>query len=213
MIVQQIKTGGDRNFAYVAADEASREAFIVDPSYDPKAVHQFVREQDLKLRYIFNTHRHHDHTNGNEKIRSITNVRPIAFGDLEPRSGRKLEDGTVLRLGSREVKMLHTPGHTDDSMCILFGGALFTGDTLFVGKVGGTDYDEGAKQQYHSLHEKIKTLPDDTVIYPGHDVGTQPTSTVGREKKTNPFLQQPDLESFIALKRNWLEYKKEHGIE
>ncbi len=97
-------------------------------------------------------------------------------------------------------------------MCILVGDAVFTGDTLFVGKVGGTDLGEGARTEYDSLHQRLLALPDDTRVYPGHDVGVAPKSTIGHERETNPFLLQLDFEAFVNLKRNWAAYKKEHGI-
>jgi hydroxyacylglutathione hydrolase len=124
-----------------------------------------------------------------------------------------LADEQVLELGDLRLLVLHTPGHTEDSLCIYFPGAVFTGDTLFVGKVGGTDLGEGARLQYDSLHRKLMSLPPDTAVYPGHDVGVRPTSTIGDESKQNPFLLQPDLEHFVDLKRNWLKYKAEHGIK
>jgi glyoxylase-like metal-dependent hydrolase (beta-lactamase superfamily II) len=91
-------------------------------------------------------------------------------------------------------------------------GQLFTGDTLFVGKVGGTGYGDDAREEYDSLHQKLMTLPDDTVVWPGHDYGVAPQSTIGHEKETNPFILRPDFQSFVELKRNWLAYKAEHGI-
>ncbi len=96
---------------------------------------------------------------------------------------------------------------------MLWEGKLITGDTLFVGKVGGTGLGEDARLEFESLHEVIAKLPDETEVWPGHDVGVAPSSTVGRERKTNPFYLQPDLESFVDLKRNWTEYKRKHGIE
>ena len=89
---------------------------------------------------------------------------------------------------------------------------LITGDTLFVGKVGGTGFGDDAKEEFESLHQKILTLPDETEVWPGHDYGAAPHSTVGNERQTNPFLQRSDFEGFVDLKRNWLAYKKEHGI-
>ena len=91
-------------------------------------------------------------------------------------------------------------------------GKLVTGDTLFVGKVGGTDYGAGARAEYDSLHRKLMVLPDETEVWPGHDVGVAPRSTIGHEKRTNPFLRCEDFAAFVELKRNWLEYKRRHGI-
>ncbi len=98
-------------------------------------------------------------------------------------------------------------------MCLLVGDALFTGDTLFVGRVGKTDFGEGAAQLHRSLHERILPLGDDIRVFPGHDYGDQPVSTIGREKATNPFLLLPDLEAFIAFKREWPAYRHAHGLK
>jgi len=212
MLVRQIPTGGDRNFAYLVADEPSREAMVIDPSYTPEAPVRLARETGLLITLAFCTHDHHDHTNGNGAFERLTGVRPLLFGDIDPDTGRRVEDGARFPLGGLTARILHTPGHTADSICLLVGDALFTGDTLFVGKVGGTDLGDGARREYESLHRKLLALPDDTRVFPGHDVGIAPESTIRVERETNPFLLRPDLPSFIELKRNWPTYKKDHGI-
>ncbi len=212
MHVKQFSTGGDRNFAYLAADEPSGEAMVVDPSFTPETVARYAVDTGFTVRWVFNTHRHFDHSNGNAVMERLTGVRALAFGDTDPETGIVVSDGAVFPLGDLEVRVLHTPGHTPDSICLLAGDAVFTGDTLFVGKVGGTDYGEGARAEYESLHGKLLTLPEETRVFPGHDVGVAPSSTIGREKETNPFLLRPDFASFVHLKRTWLEYKRKHGI-
>ena len=213
MIIKQFLTGGDRNFGYLAADEISKEAAIIDPSYSPETICEFADENNFKVKYIFNTHDHYDHTNGNRVAEKLTNVKALVYGDTEPISKLKVEDGTNFPLGRLKIKIIHTPGHTHDSICIYIGDSLFTGDTLFVGKVGGTGFGEDAEQEYKSLHQKLMTLPGSTRVFPGHDVGIAPESTIDNERKSNPFLIQPDLDSFINLKKNWLEYKRKHGIK
>ncbi|MFC2082177.1 hydroxyacylglutathione hydrolase family protein [Bacteroidota bacterium] len=213
MIIKQFLTGGDRNFGYLIADEDSKEAAIIDPSYSPETICKFAQENNFAVKYIFNTHDHYDHTNGNSIAEKLTGVKPLVYGDREPGSNSKVGDGTHFPLGPLNIKIIHTPGHTDDSICIHIGDSVFTGDTLFVGKVGGTGFGDDAKQEYKSLHEKLMKLPGSTRVFPGHDVGIATASTIENERKTNPFLIHPDLDSFINLKKNWLEYKKEHGIE
>ncbi len=212
MLVRQIQTGGDRNFAYLVGDEATRRAAVVDPSYTPSAVVQAAQENGLTIVRAFCTHDHHDHTNGNVEFERLTGVRPLLFGDTDPETGRTVEDGASFPLGELTIRILHTPGHTADSICIHIGDAVFTGDTLFVGKVGGTDLGDGARAEYDSLHGKLMALPGETRVFPGHDVGVEPESTIQHERETNPFLLRPDVDSFIDLKRNWAAYKEEHGI-
>ncbi len=212
MFVQQFLMGGDRNFGYLVADPNSRQAAVIDPSYSPEQIVEFAAENDYEIVYVLNTHGHDDHTNGNETMQELTGVRPLGYGDVDPRTGETIVDETVLPLGDLTIGVLHTPGHAPDAVSYLIGDAVFTGDTLFVGKVGGTDFGEQARAEYLSLHEKLMTLPDDTVVYPGHDVGVAPVSTIGEEKRSNPFLVQPDFEAFVDLKRNWQSYKEEHGI-
>lgn len=213
MIVEQIRTGGDRNFAYIVADETTRTAAVIDPSYTPEKVYQRVRERELELRYVLNTHGHHDHTNGNRELERLSGRRALLHGDRDPDSGIRIEHGARLPLGELAIRVIHTPGHSHDSVCYLAGDALFSGDTLFIGKVGGTDYGREAEMQFHSLREKLLALPDATRVFPGHDVGVQPSSTIGREKETNPFLLRSDYDDFLELKKNWLEYKRVHGID
>jgi hydroxyacylglutathione hydrolase len=212
MFVKQFRTGGDRNLGYLVADEASGEACVIDASYAPEEIVEFARENGYEIQYVFSTHDHYDHTNGNRVMEQMTGRRALLYGDTDPKTGRRMADGTQLPLGSLQVTVLHTPGHTADAICILVDGAVFTGDTLFVGKVGGTDFGEGARAEYTSLHSRLMALPDETKVYPGHDVGVAPVSTVAHERETNPFLLQPDYPSFVDLKRNWAEYKREHGI-
>jgi hydroxyacylglutathione hydrolase len=126
-------------------------------------------------------------------------------------------DGARLALGRLSLTLIHTPGHTPDSLCLLVEepgspGKLITGDTLFVGKVGGTGFGEDARAEYRSLHEKLMPLPDATEVWPGHDYGVAPSSTIGHERRTNPFLLRESFEAFVELKVNWLEYKRRHGI-
>ena len=213
VFIHQIHTGGDRNFAYLVADESTRSSVVIDPSYTPDRVVQVAQENGLEIVRAFCTHDHHDHTNGNADFERLTGIRPLLFGNTDPETGQRVEDGELFPLGNLTIRVVHTPGHTPDSICLHIGDAVFTGDTLFVGKVGGTDLGDGAKTEYDSLHQKLLTLPGETRVFPGHDVGVAPTSTIQHERATNPFLARPSCESFVELKRNWAAYKKEHGIE
>jgi glyoxylase-like metal-dependent hydrolase (beta-lactamase superfamily II) len=211
MIFEQILIGGDRNYSYLVGDKKGGECAVVDPSYDPGRMVKLAKKHDLKIRYVFVTHDHPDHTSGIESISKSTGAEIASFSGSH---GKKVKDGEVLKAGALEFRIIHTPGHTPDSICLLAGGKLMTGDTLFVGKVGGTDYFGGdAQDEYDSLHKKLMTLPEETEVWPGHNYGVKPCSTIGNEKKTNPFLLRKTFEDFIDLKENWAEYKLKHGIK
>lgn len=211
MIFEQIHAGGDRNFAYLIGDDTTKEAVIVDPASDPARVMERVVAHGLKCLYLVNTHTHHDHTAGNDHILSETGAKLLSGADT-------VSDGEVIELGAVKLTFIHTPGHTPESLCLLAtegqsAGHVVTGDTLFVGKVGGTGFGDDARAEYDSLHNKLLTLPDATGVWPGHDYGAAPESTIGNERKTNPFLQRESFEDFVDLKRNWVAYKEKHGIK
>ncbi len=212
MFVKQVLTGGDRNFGYVVADEVSKKAVIIDPSFSPEQLIELIEKQGFTIEYVFNTHGHYDHTNGNAVVKRLTDKTALLLGDTEPQTGIIVTDDARFPLGGLEIQVLHTPGHTGDSICLCIGDAVFTGDTLFVGKVGGTDLGAQAQTEYEALHQKLMKLPDETRVFPGHNYGVAPESTIAHERATNPFLIQPDFEAFVDLKRNWTAYKQAHGI-
>jgi hydroxyacylglutathione hydrolase len=212
MIFEQIRTGGDRNFAYLIGDVESGEGALVDPSYNPKKCLAAAEKHRLVVKYVINTHGHYDHTNGNQTVVKRTGAKVVAHPSASQQHDIDADDGGTLALGDLKLEFIHTPGHTGDAICILAAGKLITGDTLFVGKVGGTDLGPGAKREFEGLH-RLMELPDETEVYPGHDYGVAPTSTIGHEKKTNPFLLKTDFEDFVYLKEHWAEYKAKHGIK
>ncbi|MFZ5433349.1 MAG: MBL fold metallo-hydrolase [Calditrichota bacterium] len=213
MRIEQILTAGDRNFGYLITDETSKECVVIDPSGAPQRFVGWINTESLKLRWIIGTHYHSDHMTGARELKGYYDAPIALHSEAMLPHDVSLEDGQTLPCGEITIQVIHTPGHTPDSICLYVPGAVFTGDTLFVGKVGGTDFGSGARQQYLALHDKLLKLPDDTKVYPGHDVGVRPVSTIRDEKMQNPFLLQPDFEHFVELKRNWLDYKKQHGIK
>lgn len=212
MIFYQVPVGGDRNYGYFVADEATRKAAVVDASYTPQKLVDLAREHQAQIVYILSTHDHGDHTNGNRAAKRATGAQIVLHKNAFSPHDIAVDDGDELPLGELTLKIIHTPGHTDDSICILVEDILLTGDTLFVGKVGGTDYGEGARKEYNSLHNKLMTLDDHIRVYPGHHYGVQPYSTIGHERRTNPFLLRTSFDDFVELKINWLEYKRQYGI-
>jgi glyoxylase-like metal-dependent hydrolase (beta-lactamase superfamily II) len=194
------------------ADEENGHAALFDPPPDTERYMPLVTKHGLTVDYIIVTHGHSDHTWGADPARRQTGGTLVAHPSNPVRADQTANDGGTLGLGSITLKVLHTPGHTDDSICILGGDKLVTGDTLFVGKVGGTGFGEDARNEYDSLHNRLMTLDDSIEVYPGHDYGVKPSSTIGNERATNPFLLRESFEDFVDLKKNWLQYKKEHGI-
>ncbi len=211
-IFEQIRTGGDRNFGYLVGDRQAGQAVLVDPSYDPKRLVTRAQAQGLKVTHIINTHGHGDHTNGNKKARKLTGAPLLAHRSADSGPEVPVDHGDELELGKLTLKFLYTPGHSNDSICILFDEILITGDTLFVGKIGGTATREAAEVEYRSLHEVLLPLPDATTVWPGHDYGCRAATTIGLEKRINPFLLRKDLAEFLELKADWAEYKERNGL-
>ncbi|MCP4217924.1 MAG: hydroxyacylglutathione hydrolase [bacterium] len=211
MIFHQIPSGGDRNYGYLVGCENTKKAAVIDPSPDPNPCCDKAKELGLTVEYVINTHIHFDHTGGNDFFRSENAklvVHSLAYmGDI------RVEDGDTLQVGDITLEFIHTPGHTPDSMCIRAEKELMTGDTLFVGKVGGTATREQGTTEFESL-KKLMELPRDINVRPGHNYGVRPASTIGDELDTNPFiLRLHNIDEFFHLKENWAAYKSQHGID
>jgi hydroxyacylglutathione hydrolase len=212
MIFHQIDAGGDRNFAYLIADKKGGVAALFDPPPDPARYRDLITQEGVKIEYIIITHGHNDHCWGINPARDTYHGKVVGHVSMHLNLDLKVDEGDTLPLGNLTLRILYTPGHTDDHICIVCEKNVITGDVLFVGKVGGTDLGPGARKEWDSL-QKLMRLPDDTAVWPGHNYGVAPTSTIGHEKKTNPFLLQTTFDAFIDLKANWLDYKKKHGIK
>lgn len=212
MIFHQIDAGGDRNFAYMIADKIGGVAAIFDPPPDLSRYAELVVQERVKVEYIIITHGHNDHCWGINSAREAFNGKVVGHSSMHLDFDIKVDEGDTLPLGDLTLRFLYTPGHTDDHICIVCEDNVITGDVLFVGKVGGTDLGPGARKEWDSL-QKLMQLPESTKVWPGHNYGVAPTSTIGHEKKTNPFLIQPNFDAFIDLKANWLDYKRKHGIK
>jgi hydroxyacylglutathione hydrolase len=199
MFFRQIKHRGD-NFSYIIADDITKEAVVVDPSFNTDAIIKIVKEQNLNLKYIINTHQHMDHTAGNEDVRSSFSAKVVAHKLAKSHKDISVVDGDIIKIGKVVIKVIHTPGHTPDSICLLVDGKLLTGDTLFVGECGRTDLPDGSSEDmYHSLFDKLMRLDDAIEVYPGHDYGPNPRSTIGIERKNNYTLKKRTVGEFIEF--------------
>lgn len=186
---------------YVVADPATKEAALIDPGGGLLDIKRFVEKNNLKLVFVINTHGHGDHIAADDaydlplyihtldrdflKDTSKNLSSSIGFPLTARDPARLLNDGDLIKLGELELEIIHTPGHTPGSISIKVGGAVFTGDALFAGSIGRTDFPYGdEKKLIESIKNKLFTLDEETIIYPGHG---EP-STIGEEKRSNPFF-------------------------
>jgi hydroxyacylglutathione hydrolase len=201
MKVFQFLVGQMANFTYIIVDEETRKAATIDPSWDLEKIFDNLKKNSWRLEYIINTHSHFDHVLGNEQVAAATGAKIIQHKNSPLDKQVPVDDGETIKLGKIQIKILHTPGHSKDSMCLIADGELvFTGDTLFVGNCGRTDL-PGADpaQMYDSLFDKVARLDGSLIVYPGHDYGPSPTSTIEAEKKTNYVLQPRSKKDFLAF--------------
>lgn len=189
-----------QNFTYILEDEKTGEAVLVDPSWDLDMVEQLITRNSLKIKYIINTHHHFDHTIGNEAMAKATGAKIIQHELSTLKHDISVKDGDKIHFGDSEVSVLHTPGHSKDSICLVGDEKILTGDTLFVGNCGRVDLPGGsAKELYHSLFGVLSKLDDNLVMYSGHNYGSTKTSTLGQQKTTNFVMQNRTEGEFVEL--------------
>ena len=200
MKVHQIQVGNMQNFTYVVEDEETDEGIVIDPSWDLDQIEQIIKQNNLKIKYIVNTHHHFDHTLGNEGMVQSTNAKIIQHEKSELKHDIAVKDGNVIEFGNSKLTVLHTPGHSKDSVCLVGDGKIFSGDTLFVGNCGRIDLPGGsAKELYHSLFDVLYSLNDDLILYCGHNYGNSLTSTIRKEKLTNLVMQKRTEQEFLDM--------------
>lgn len=196
-----MKGSGD-NFSYLITDEESKETMVVDPSNNGLEIIEIIESEGLKLIYIVDTHAHRDHTNGNAILKAKYQAKVVVYSESPVTNDIEVMDGDILRVGQVKVSVIHTPGHSPDSISLLVDGKVLTGDLLFIGECGRTDLSGGdSRQMYQSLFEVLMKLPDNVEVYPGHDYGKMPSSTIGRERKTNYVLQPRSIQEFVEFLR------------
>lgn len=188
MIIKQLCLGSMDNFTYLIGDEATKTALVIDPAADVEPIIQEAQEAGLIIKTILNTHGHFDHTAGNAMLKYRTDAQIVLhkadaflYGDAD----RLLDQETVFDSGELHFRVIHTPGHTPGGICLYAEDNLFTGDTLFVGDSGRTDLAGGDRNLLAKSLRSLMTLPEKTIVWPGHDYGPTPASTIGWEKRNN----------------------------
>jgi glyoxylase-like metal-dependent hydrolase (beta-lactamase superfamily II) len=198
--IVQIPVAGSDNFSYLVICPQTGKSLGVDPGMSPESMLSVIRSRDLTLVILANTHGHRDHIAGNDEILKATGAK-LAANTLDvPRVDIALNEGSQLQIGGIMVNVLHTPGHTPGSLVFNPPGALIVGDTLFVTRCGRADFPgSDPAALYHSLL-RLAAFPPETRVFPGHDYGPRPHSTIAFEREHNEYLKCPDLESFLRLR-------------
>ncbi len=207
MVLIRLIVGPLQVNCFILADEKTKEAVVIDPGDDAQTILKVIREKDLKVKYVVNTHAHVDHVGANKAIKEATGAQLLlheadapllaaaasqsrSFG-MDPVSSpapdRYVKQGDVLSAGEVSLEVLHTPGHTPGGISLLGGGLVFTGDALFAGSIGRTDFPGGDLMTLiRSIRTQLMTLPDNTKVFSGHG----PATTIGEERRENPFLNE-----------------------
>lgn len=207
LYLKQLEVGPMQNFVYLVGDRAKRECVMIDPAWDVATVFEAAAKEEMKVVGALVTHAHYDHVNGLDDF--LKKVRGKIYcqrseaeflknwrSDLKP-----VESGEKLAVGNIEITFLHTPGHTLGSQCFLVEDNLVSGDTLFIQACGRCDLPGGnAEQMYYSL-KRLSELDERTVLFPGHNYSDDPTSTIGQEKRWNPYLQKQSLQDFLTFRK------------
>lgn len=199
MIFKQIPVGTSQNFSYIIGDESTKKAALVDPAWEVEKLLQMCSNMGLTVSYVINTHSHHDHVEGNDAVSRRTGAKVVAHVTSPVRKDIPVKDGDTIKIGDVDVRVIHTPGHCSDHICLLVDGKLLTGDTLFVGECGRTDLaGSSSGDMYDSLNKLLK-LDDKLEVYPGHDYGDKKSSTIGYERQNNYTLKKRPREEFIQF--------------
>ena len=205
MILKQVFDNKTSTYTYLIASAKGREAVIIDPVLENVDEYiQLLKKLDLKLVKVIDTHIHADHVTGASKLKQATNCTTL-MGEHTPADAVeiKVKDNELIKIDGLKIKSLYTPGHTSDSYSFLLDNYLFSGDTLLINGTGRTDFQNGnPKDAYNSLFNNILKLPEETLVYPGHDYNGKFSSTIGNEKKFNPRLQVKNVDEYVEIMSN-----------
>ncbi len=200
MIVKQIRVGNMQNLVYLVADESSKEALAIDSGWETSPIVMIAKNEGMRVKFAVATHNHFDHTSTLQELAQKLEAKVVAHRNSPIVHDVSVDNGDILQIGSKEVKVFYTPGHTEDSICLYDRENVFTGDTLFIGNCGRTDLPGGSPEKmFRSLHQVILNLPPGTRVYPGHDYGEVPSRKLADEARLNPTLSVKSYEEFLAI--------------
>jgi len=196
MFVKMFTVGMTQTNCYIVGDTQTEEAVVIDPGFDStaeaKGILKEIERNKFRVKFIVNTHGHHDHTSGNKMMKEATKA-PILIHEYDapllrnPSADKVLREGDIIELSEVILRVLHTPGHSKGSIALLSADIVFSGDTLWAGTIGRYDLPGGSLEEImNSLKNKFLILPDRLKVYPGHG----PVTTIGEERRSNPFLQE-----------------------
>ena len=205
MIFRQLFDKASSTYTYLIASKKGREALVIDPVLENTKIYiQLLKELNLKLVKVIDTHIHADHITAASKLKDETNCKTI-MGEHTPSEAVqiKVKDDEIIKIDKLKIKAIYTPGHTSDSYSFLMDNFLFSGDTLLINGTGRTDFQNGnAKDSYNSIFNKLLKLPEKTLLYPAHDYNGKNVSTIGKEKKFNSRLQVNSVDEYVDIMNN-----------
>lgn len=204
--IKQIEVGLIQNFSYLIGCPETKECAVVDAAFEVDRILKKADTDGMKITKALLTHTHFDHMDGIEELTKRTCLEKIFVHKKEAKALMEfkekvieIEDGAIITIGNISIKVLHTPGHLPGCVCYVGKNYVITGDTLFAGSIGRCDFPESDKKEMFNSLQKLKQLPEDTIVYPGHDYGASITSTIGQEKANNPYFMVSSEESFIKM--------------
>jgi len=212
---KQLEIGPMQNYVYLIGSMETRKVAVVDAAWEIDTILKIAKQDEMEITHAFVTHTHPDHVGGGfagmeidgvtellEKCKAKVVVHKAEAEFLKGLSASdliKTDSGDKIDVGGIEVELMHTPGHTPGSQCFLVDGRVVSGDTMFIDACGRVDFPGGnAEQMYYSLTQKLMTLPDETILFPGHNYARLTHATIGEQKKTNPYLRFASLKQFLA---------------
>jgi hydroxyacylglutathione hydrolase len=213
---KQIEIGPMQNYVYLIGSTETRKVAVVDAAWEIDTILKIAKQDEMEITHAFVTHTHPDHVGGGfsgmeidgvtellEKCKAKVVVHKAEAEFIKGLSASdmiKSDNGDKINVGGIEIELMHTPGHTPGSQCFLVDGRVVSGDTMFIDACGRVDFPGGnAEQMYYSLTQKLAALPDNTILFPGHNYARLPHATIGEQKKTNPYLRFASLKQFLSV--------------